>query len=554
MSETFTLEQLMRMGAQAETPPAPPPRVGAAETFFNRAANAVPLGSITTDAIATAVMQALRPDPGARLTPQARAELEAAGERVEEPPGLLDTYRDVRDTRRLRTSAGSQQNPNAARAGTATGIGLSIFAPLPKTSVGAVRGHGGALAMGRAARVGNAVLTGGLHGGLSGLMEGESDLTRGDIDGVLGDTLQGAMWGGALGGVAGLGAEAVRPLAGALRRFAVGQAKKTVQGGSDIAAATRKPMSDDAAEEVLESGAIRPFSTTQATAARIETLAAERGATYGRILDELEQLGVQGPRARELADDIYRRYLEEYPNYVTSKTIPEIYQRVAQNVDDAARPGPKGVVAGPPRDRLGLRQTERIKQDLQDVAKFERLNANPSNEAYREISSTVRQANEDAISAAASAAPEGSRLRQVGESFEPVKAQLARTLEARHFARPGASKAEQRSAVGLKDYLLGAAAGDPGAALGTALVSSVARNRAPSTLASGAFNLSEGLRTGELSAEVAAALAGGAELLGDEVQSRADRAVIDERTDPISAALIRAMRTRQKRNEKKEKR
>lgn len=531
---------------------APPPQVGPKETFALRGSQALPLGSLVSDLLSTGAFLALRPKPGAVIPDAAKAELATMGIQVEEPQteSALDAYRDIRDTRRLRTKAGSEQNPNFARAGTATGIAASIAAPLPKTSLGAVRGPGGAVSMSRAARIGNAALTGGLYGGLSGLTEGESDLTRGDIEGVLGDTLQGAMWGGALGGVAGLGAEAIRPLAGALRRLATEQTRRTIQGGTDVMAGSRVPLSSEAADEILVSGGMKPFSTTQATAARIEELAKQRGDAYGRILDELESLGVQGPRAQELADDIYRRYQAEFPNYVDSKAIPEVFKRISENVREAVGPGPG--MEGPVRQSLGLRQTERIKQEMQGLAKYHKVNASPAEETYRELGSTFRQANEDAVRAAGEAAPAGSRLRALADSFEPLKAQLARTLEARHYARPAASKAQQRSPVGIKDYLIGATTGDPGFAVGTAVASGAARNRLPSTIASGSFNLSEGLRTGSLSSELAAALAGGAELLGDEVQSRADRAVIDERTDPISAALIRAMRTRQKRNEKKE--
>lgn len=555
MAETYTLEQLVQMGAQPVEAPAPP-TVSAGETFKTRAAGALPAGNLLTNLLATGAYLALRPTPGAVIPEAAKQELAAMGVQVEEPveEGALDVYRDIRDTRRLRSAAGSEQNPRAARLGTATGIAASIAAPLPKTRVGAVKDASGAEQLSRTARVGNAALTGGLYGALNGATDGGADLTRGDILGELRDTAEGALWGTALGGVFGGAAEGVRPLAGKLRNLAVKQAKKTVQGGSDIAAASRKPMSDDAAEEVLRSGAIRPLSTTQATAERIEKLAAERGDAYGKILDELEAAGVQGPQAKELAAQIYRRYLEEYPNFVSSKAIPEIFKRVSENVDDAARPGPAGVVEGPERLRLGLRQTENIKRDLQDVAKFERLNANPANEAYRELASTVRQANEGAIAEAAAAAPAGSRLRALGESFKPVKEELARTLEARHFARPGASKAEQRSSVGLKDYILGATAGDPGAAAGTALLSSVARNRAPSTIASGAWSLSEGLRTGSLSGEVAAGMAGAAELAEEEARSQADRATIDERMDPITAYLVRALRSRKPKPTQKESR
>jgi hypothetical protein len=537
---------LQKTAPAAEPTPPPAPQVGAAETFALRGSQALPAGGLVADLLSTGAFLALKPKPGAVIPEAARKELATMGIAVEEPQetGVLDTYRGMRDTRRLRTAAGSEQNPGAARAGTALGIAASIAAPLPKTSFGAVKDANGVLQMDRATRVGNAALTGGLYGAFNGAVDGPADLTRGDVAGAAEDTVDGAVLGTLLGGTFGLAAEGVRPVAGKLREFAIKQAKKTTQGGSDIAAATRKPMSDEAAEEVLQSGAIRPFSTTQATAERIEKLAAERGAVYGKILEELEQQGVQGPNAKVLADQIYQRYLQEYPNFVDSKAIPEIFKRVAENVDEVARPGPVGVVSGPPREALGLQQTERLKQEMQNLAKHHKLNASPAEDAYKELGSTFRKVNEDAISTAAQAAPAGSRLRQLGESFKPVKEQLARTLEARHFARPGASKAEQRSAVGLKDYVLGAAAGDPGAAAGTALLSSVARNRLPSTLASGSWNLSEGLRTGSLSSDVAATLAGSADLAEEEARSRADRATIDPTTDPITAALIRALRTR----------
>lgn len=528
---------------------APPPQVGPKETFALRGSQALPLGSLVSDLLSTGAFLALRPKPGAVIPDAAKAELATMGIQVEEPQteSALDAYRDIRDTRRLRTKAGSEQNPNFARAGTATGIAASIAAPLPKTSLGAVRGPGGAISMSRAARIGNAALTGGLYGGLSGLTEGESDLTRGDIEGVLGDTLQGAMWGGALGGVAGLGAEAVRPLANALRRFAVRQGKQTIQGGSDIAAATREPLADEAVEEVLQSGAIRPFSTTQATAQRIESLADEAGAEYGRIIAELEARGVRGPDAERIANELLNRGAALEQRTLNEALPRELLDRAQQ----MSRIGESAERATGSRN-LGLTQAEDFKRSLQDLVRYGKLEETPLNAVRREVASVVRQANEEAVEQAGQAAGEGSALRALSDRFVPVKQRTGRLLEAERFAQKGASKAEQRSPVSFKDLLVGSMTGEPVSGLALSAGSSIARNRMPSTLASGAFNLSEGLRTGSLSSELAAALAGGAELLGDEVQSRADRAVIDERTDPISAALIRAMRTRQKRNEKKE--
>jgi hypothetical protein len=343
---------------------------------------------------------------------------------------------------------------------------------------------------------------------VQGLTEGDADLTNGEFAQAAREIADTTLGGAMLGTVAGLGSEVVGPLLiNPLRRLAISQGKRTIQGNSDIAAATRKPLSDEAVEEVLQSGAIRPLSTTQATADRIEKLAIDRGNAYGRILDELEDLGVRGPEAKPLADKLYQRYLATYTSTSADKAVPNAFRKESRNLVDATLPGPRGVVEGPALPTLGLRQTEAIKQTLQDRAKLDRLNARPTEEAMKEIAATVREANEQAVTAAGAASAPGSPVASLAASFQPVKAQLARTLEARHFARPGASKAEQRSGVGLKDMALGASTGNPLAALALSTGSGFARNRLPSTISSGAHVLSSGLRDGLLDGTLTPALA-----------------------------------------------
>src|ERR1041384_1440741 len=142
-----------------ELPP-PDPKVGAGETFVNRAVGMLPGGNRVVDALSTAALGGSRAAgklaPGlsrslaslpvvgqfapvaesdVRLTPQAQAELARMGEAPEKPapePSLIDTYRETRDTRAQRTAAGSKQNPWSGRAGALTGFGLSLLAPLPK--------------------------------------------------------------------------------------------------------------------------------------------------------------------------------------------------------------------------------------------------------------------------------------------------------------------------------------------------------------------------------------------------------------------------------------
>lgn len=190
------------------------PEVGGLETYINKAVNMVPLGGLLTDIGATGAMLAARPSPGATLTPQALKELRAMGEPIQEAPGTFDTYRALRDIRRARTEAGEEQNPLLALAGSGTGLGLSMLAPLPKFTP---RGGAGATL---GARVAAGAKTGGAYGALAGATSGDADLAGGDVTGTLGQTALGGLFGGGLGAAA--------PLAGAgLRRLSTGLVRPT---------------------------------------------------------------------------------------------------------------------------------------------------------------------------------------------------------------------------------------------------------------------------------------------------------------------------------------
>lgn len=178
-----------RTVAYDDEQPPPDSKVGGAETFLNRAVNMIPMGRPAVDTLSTAVMQGAKAlgvgESGVKLTPQAQEELDAMGaERQpdETIPGVVDTYRDMRDTRAQRTEAGSRQNPWAGRTGALTGFGLSLLAPGPKGS--GLKGN---------------VATGAGYGALAGLTDGKADLTRGEFGQALEETLGGAIMGGAAG-------------------------------------------------------------------------------------------------------------------------------------------------------------------------------------------------------------------------------------------------------------------------------------------------------------------------------------------------------------------
>ena len=529
-----TAEELAALGVA----PKAPPEVSEAETFALGGAEAIPAGGVLADVAATGALTAARNSfssdglrrlaagnlrrwgrenlpkiplpltdaeiptsavtdvlssltppagPGAVLTPRAQMELISMGVSEEEAsgdgtaaPGPLDTYRTVRDTRRERSAAGTAQNPKAAAAGATLGTAASLLAPLPKTSLALpVRGAD------RANRILNAAATGAGYGAFNELVDGDADLTRGEVSDAGTEVLGGALGGAALGGGLGVVADAaINPL----RRLAVRQGKQTIQGSSDIAAATREPLADDAVEEVLRGGAIRPFSTTQAAAQRIEDLVAQRGQAYASLIQRLEDRGVTGPDALRVADVLTERAARLRPRTMNT-ALPDYLEESARTVRRASgqeRPG----------FTLNLTQAEDLKRSAQEMARYGKFEETPLNAVKREVASVLRRANEDAVAAAGRAAPAGSEVRTMAQQFVPVKQGLGRLLEAERFAQKGASKAEQRSPVSFKDLLLGSTTGNPLAAAGAAGAMSIARNRLPSTVAAGSYRLAAGAEEG----------------------------------------------------------
>lgn len=526
------------------------PSVGPIETGLGKFAEAIPFGKTIGAGIGTTGVMAARAlglgpygSPGARLTDKAKAELAANGTQAPseeiDRPGWVETFRQTRDAGNQRVESGGKQNPLAGYVGTGLGIGASLMLPGAQTFKGAT-------ALGR---LGNAALTAGGYGALSGAANGPADLTKGEFgqfandvvgaDGLrrtaqslgrgryLQATLDLMGSGGVGGAITGLGVggviEGARPLlTKTLKALAIRKGKDVLQGGSDIAAPTRKQLSDDAVEEVLRSGGMR--ATTADTYAAIEKLAAGEGAKYGQIIADLESHGVRGPEAKAIAEKLMDRFREKYTRAPANKAVPQAYADEAENLINSTRPGPG--MEGPQSQTLGLSQAEEIKQGLQTQARFERLNNSPTEEARQEIASMVREANEEAVSLAGKQAGAESDVGRLAADFVPTKQRLGRLIEARTAAERGAVKATARSSgPGLPDLLLGATTGNPATAYITAMASKSLRSRLPSMMSRGAYNSSEALRTGAASPAMAKYTA---LLFGDEpTQEEKTQALLD---------------------------
>jgi hypothetical protein len=505
------------------------PRVGPRETFTNKFISAVPLGRLATNALSTGALQAAKlmgtGEPGATLTPQAKAELEQMGETVSQEnaiPGVLDTYRGTRDRFDERTAAGSEQNPWTSGAGTVVGTGLSLLAPLPKVKVG-----GGATA---GSRIASNAATGAAYGALNAATNGRADLTQGDLLGTLSETLgveglrraiermgqrkpgaaalevlgAGAIGGGLAGGVVGAGLEGLNKiglipaLSEALRKLALNQGRKVLTNGANSA---RAPVSDAAVEASIRAKTIKPFGTTEGTFTRLGDKTDDLGAEYGRVVQELEAIGVKGEGAPKIANELVERAAKLEPHTMNT-ALPEEYLTQAaellKKTPHRPLPGHEG-----PSGTLGLKQSENLKSSLQQMAKYGRVEETPVNAIRRDIASVLRRSNEEAIEAAARANPADETLQSLSAQFIPIKQKLGNLYEAEAAAARGAARGADRATFNLTDKMLaaaGLASGNPLATIAAPVANNFFRNRLPSAGASYGLDISDLLKGAPASA------------------------------------------------------
>jgi hypothetical protein len=514
MTEAEELEELeyLRLKAKAaaarpaEAPAAAPeraaPDVGVAETLLNSTGKALPGGHLLSNALTALGLSAFGPSAGARLTPQAAAELGMPQEAAR--PGFVDNYRTARDRLAERTAAGADQNKWASGIGTVIGTGLSLAAPLPRVTVGA----------GATGRILSNALTAGGYGALNGALNSRGDLTRGDVGQVLKDAvgveglqraaaaahegrygraaldvmgaggLGGAVTGGALGaGVEGLRAVA-SPLAGSIRAMALNQGRRVLTNGAD-SLSKRGPIADAAVEETIRSGAMPAFSNTTGVLRRLGGVVEEVDQQRQGILAALEARGVRGPDARVVADQLMASGGALERNTLNN-ALPARYLETADSL--LGKAGPRG--------ELGLTQAESLKRSAQDMARYGRFEETPLNEVNRDIASTIRQANEDAIASAAARAPADAELQALNAQFVPTKQRLGNLLQAEEAATRGAARAAQRGHFGLKQTMHAGAAiasGHGALAAPVALASHFLQNRAPSAVANYGLALADAL-------------------------------------------------------------
>jgi hypothetical protein len=237
-----------------------------------------------------------------------------------------------------------------------------------------------------------------------------------------------------------------------------------------------KPLSDEAAQEVLDIGAIKPFGTSRGAAQRVDTARATAGDTYAKIVKALEGHGVVGPEADALA----QQYAAEGTAVGANSMNPAVPNAYATAADQLAG---KPTVNG----RLALSQAENLKRSLQDQARsaYKQMQPDELARAHEATASMMRQAVEDEIARQAPGLnPQG---QAIAAQFEPVKQQTGRLIEASNVAQQGMARAANRHAFSPYDIAVGAAelahSGNPIKTAAATLLMHELRTRGPSTAA-----------------------------------------------------------------------
>lgn len=413
---------------------------------------------------------------------------------------LSDDYARERDTSRAAFARDQAANPTAYGVGNVAG-GIGTQAALTALTGGTSLAAQGAMAAGLGAI--NA--------------EGESDkidageIAKGGAEGLA------AMGLGHLVGKYGAKAvnaalrKAAPALADKLDQVALAQGRRAIAGG-DENLRSRIPLSDQAVKTALDTGAIQVGDTTKSIADKLSAMSEAQGAKLGGITKGLEDAGVQGPSAQELANRFGARADSIRENSLNSN-VPKLYE------------GAQGDITTKALDedgRLSLTKAEQLKRDAQGNVKYGLLEDRPANEAHADIASTLRQANEDAINSQTQAAQahlaklqgmdtstmgpdalayhqsELDRLQKIadlGNQFKPAKELASDLYAANDVAQRGASKAANRRLLSPTDNLYAAAGLASGHPLTAAagMGNHIARAYGPAAVASVANSLSKKL-------------------------------------------------------------
>lgn len=383
--------------------------------------------------------------------------LDALGIEGRYPQEVGGVYRAGRDEMREQDAAAVKTHPGAYLLG-ALGGGIATGKALPfpgkNASLLAKIGTGALYGGINSAGVSTADSAGGVlkdASGISGAEEAAQDVGGGH----LGKAFLDALGAGALGGgvLAGLGPTLARGVGSRMREEGIDSARRALYNVSQRIS-SRKEIPKEAVETVLQSGAMPWGSNAKTLAHNLVDHAERAGAAVGDIIERAGQHGVEVP-ANPLMEALMQDASSANANSINKK-VPPIFKSAANKVEQVASADkPYGLYASEmgrsPEATIPIAQMENLKRSAQEIANsaYKQLEPTAIGEANMKVASRMRQASEDALGRASSAAEPSSDLAQLADEFTAAKQYFGRLAEARDLALVGKARGASRTAGGL---------------------------------------------------------------------------------------------------------
>lgn len=425
-------------------------------------------GALKEDLASTAISALTGPSMG--LADELYGAAKAVGKRVMHPsrmfdekaPSFAEDYRTARDQIRGAQDENVARHPYAPIAG-------AIIASGP---VGGLKTAAG--------RVGSAALL----GGLSGFGSSRSDSIKGDIA----NTAIGAGIGGAMGGVAeGVGAgakyiseKAAPGFAEWLKKMAANRAIASLKPNqTDVKALQNRGIYGDVGLDLIESGAVKPWSSVEEIADRVDELLEGRGQTHGMLIDDIDKIrgGKTVPRI-----DVLKSIRDAF-NYYDKRSGQARIQDIIKEQAHVVR-------SQHPEKFLSLRDAEgRLKGSYDDqVTQYFRTNE-PSDRvaAFASVRDAIKKANENAVANVTSNDTSELSRNLYSRFMDSKKAYGNMSAAAQILGRSGLPKAANRQ-FGITDYMSGIAGASSSetpvlSGVTSALINKILRDRGSSATA-----------------------------------------------------------------------
>lgn len=179
---------------------------------------------------------------------------------------------------------------------------------------------------------------------------------------------------------------AVRPMVD-LNKLAIPAGRRSLGFGKGVLKRIGKERANEVAQEMLEQGVMKPFSSSESMLSRVDDVAESSGKMIGEGMAALDKAGIKSIDPGKIAQNVYSSLKPSYRGGAY-----EAQQKIAEEIRDTILAHGKGPI--------DFKSAQTLKETLQDLGKFESSTNALKAAMFRKASSAIRKALEDAVDSA----------------------------------------------------------------------------------------------------------------------------------------------------------